>query len=223
MEVKLLHSTPLEIADIAICKCYGNEPHSDEAKVKARINRVANVSKHASTVEHLSYSFDIDGISRACLQEICRHRIASYTVKSSRFTLKELKKEAEFIREGVNEKGNISITITDELVERASKYVVLTGNSQVDTSIMEALENLRFMILQDIPNDIAKYCMPEAYKTSLVMTINARALQNFLELRSSKYALMEIQTLSKAIYDVLPENHKFLFDYIYEKENTNGI
>ena len=223
MEVKLLHSTPLEIADIAICKCYGNEPHSDEAKIKARINRVANVSKHASTIETLVYSLDISGISRACLIELSRHRIASYTVKSSRYTLKELKKEAEFIREGVNEKGNISITITDELVERASKYVVLTGNSQVDTSIMEALENLRFMILQDIPNDIAKYCMPEAYKTSLVMTINARALQNFLELRSSKNALWEIQSLSKAIYDVLPENHKFLFDYIYEKENTNGI
>jgi thymidylate synthase (FAD) len=223
LEVKLLHSTPLEIADIAICKCYGNEPHSDEAKVKARINRVANVSKHASTIETLVYSFDISDISRACLIELSRHRIASYTVKSSRYTLQELKKEAEFIREGVNEKGNISITITDELVERASKYVVLTGNSQVDTSIMEALENLRFMILQDIPNDIAKYCMPEAYKTSLVMTINARALQNFLELRSSKHALWEIQNLSKAMYDALPENHKFLFDYIYEKESTNGI
>ena len=223
MEVKLLHSTPLEIVDIAICKCYGNEPHSDEVKVKARINRVANVSKHSSTVEHLTLSFDIDGISRACLQEIVRHRISSYTVKSSRYTLKELKKEAEFIKEGINEKGNISITVTDELVERASKYVVLTGNNQVDISIMEALENLRFMVLQDIPNDISKYCMPEAYKTSLVMTINARALQNFLELRSSKHALWEIQNLSKAIYDALPENYRFLFDYIYEKENTNGI
>ena len=77
MEVKLLHSTPLEMADIAICKCYGNEPHSDEAKIKARINRVANVSKHASTIETLVYSLDISGISRACLQLICRHRIAS--------------------------------------------------------------------------------------------------------------------------------------------------
>ena len=91
MEVKLLQYTPLEIADIAICKCYGNEPHSDLEKVKARINRVANVSKHASTIEHLSYSFDIDGVSRACLQEICRHRVSSYTVKSSRYTLQELK------------------------------------------------------------------------------------------------------------------------------------
>ena len=98
MIVKLLHHTPLEVADIAICKCYGNEPHSDSEKVKARINRVANVSKHASTIEHLTYSFDIDGISRACLQEVVRHRIASYTVKSSRYVLsKELKKEKPFI------------------------------------------------------------------------------------------------------------------------------
>ena len=213
MEVKLLHSTPLEIADIAICKCYGNEPHSDEAKVKARINRVANVSKHASTVEHLVYSFDIDGISRACLQEVARHRISSYTVKSSRYTLSELKKEGKF---------HINDLSTDGRV-RVEKYVILTGNTEIDMSIALSLEMLRSFIVEGIQNDIAKYCMPEAYKTSLVMTINARALQNFLELRSSKHALGEIQKLAKAMYEVLPENHKFLFDYIYEKENTNGV
>lgn len=98
MEVKLISSTPLEVADIAICKCYGNEPHSDKEKIKARINRVANVSKHASTIEHLSYSFDIDGISRACLQQVCRHRISSYTVQSTRYVLnKLLKNEQSFI------------------------------------------------------------------------------------------------------------------------------
>ena len=215
MEVKLISNTPLEIADIAICKCYGNEPHSDSEKVKARINRVANVSKHASTIEHLSYSFDIDGISRACLQELARHRVASYTVKSSRYTLQELKNEARFLdSEGCTEKEDI---------ERASKYIVFTGDKLVDHCSMEALDNLRYLISTGIPNDKAKYCMPDAYKTSLVMTINARALQNFLELRRSKHALWEIQNLSKAMYDALPENHKFLFDYIYEKENTNGI
>lgn len=98
MTVKLLHHTPLEVADIAICKCYGNEPHSDSEKVKARINRVANVSKHASTIETLTYSFDIDGISRACLQQVCRHRISSYTVQSTRYVLsKLLKNERSFI------------------------------------------------------------------------------------------------------------------------------
>ena len=203
MIVKLLNYTPLSVADIAICKCYGNEPHSDESKVKARINRVANVSKHASTIEHLTYSFDIDGISRALLQELARHRLASYTVKSSRYTLQELKNEEPFIWED------------EKSYQRAKKYLYYTESDWVDCFNVLALENLRKLIKDGTPNDVAKYCMPEAYKTSLVMTINARALQNFLELRSSKHALWEIQLLAKAMYDVLPNDHKFLFDYIY--------
>ena len=204
MKVKLLNYTPLDIADIAICKCYGNEPHSDSEKVKARINRVANVSKHASTIEHLYYNFDIDGISRACLQEVARHRIASYTVKSSRYTLSELKKEDVF-----------RFTDIDGDTKRAAKYVVLTDNYTVNCSIVLALDELREAVSKGIPNDVAKYCMPEAYKTSLVMSINARSLQNFLELRTSKHALKEIQDLAKALFEAVPEEHKFLFkEYI---------
>lgn len=201
MKVKLLNYTPLDVADIAICKCYGNEPHSDSEKVKARINRVANVSKHASTIEHLYYNFDIDGISRTVLQELARHRIASYTVKSTRYTLQELKKESPFD------------TFTPDIDwERASKYIVMTGNNIVDLANIRALEELRKLIVLGIPNDIAKYCMPEAYKTSLVMSINARSLQNFLELRTSKHALKEIQDLAKALFEAIPNEHKFLFE-----------
>ena len=97
MKVELLSYTDLSVCDIAISKCYGKEPYEELEKQQARINRVANVSKHASTIEHLVYSFDIDGISRAVLQELARHRIASYTVKSTRYTLKELKDERPFI------------------------------------------------------------------------------------------------------------------------------
>ena len=204
MKVKLLNYTPLEIADIAICKCYGNEPHSDSEKVKARINRVANVSKHASTIEHLYYNFDIDGISRACLQELARHRIASYTVKSSRYTLQELKKEKPF------DVGNPDIDWV-----RASQFIVFTKNDYVDYISIKALEELRVLLDMNVPNDLAKYCMPEAYKTSLVMSINARSLQNFLELRTSKHALKEIQSLARSIFEAVPEEHKFLFkEYI---------
>lgn len=210
MKVKLLNYTPLEVADIAICKCYGNEPHSDSEKVKARINRVANVSKHASTIEHLYYNFDIDGISRACLQEVARHRVASYTVKSSRYTLQELKKEDSF---------NVYMDKA-----RALKYCVFPkfeafdkNEDRINETIIRGLENLRQIIKDGVPNDISKYCMPEAYKTSLVMSINARSLQNFLELRTSKHALKEIQELARALYEALPEEHKFLFkEYIYD-------
>ena len=214
MKVKLLNYTPLEVADIAICKCYGNEPHSDSEKIKTRINRVANVSKHASTIEHLYYNFDIDGISRACLQEVARHRVASYTVKSSRYTLQELKKEEPF----VSIKHNIVPGImgvpapTDEQSKRAYNYIVKSDSHFVNNSNILALEGLRGCLQHNIPNDIAKYCMPEAYKTSLVMSINARSLQNFLELRTSKHALKEIQKLARNMFEALPDDHKFLFE-----------
>lgn len=214
MTVKLLHHTPLEVADIAICKCYGNEPHNDSEKVKARINRVANVSKHASTIEHLTYSFDIDGISRAVLQELARHRIASYTVKSSRYTLQELKNE-DIIK--VNELFEPEYDLYESLNWLiAKKYIVSSGWYEVDLATTKALGELQSLIDDGLPNDKAKYCMPEAYKTSLVMTINARALQNFLELRSSKHALWEIQLLAKAMYEALPDDHKFLYDNIIQ-------
>lgn len=206
MIVKLLHHSPLEVADIAICKCYGNEPHSDKEKVKARINRVANVSKHASTIEHLSYSFDIDGISRSCLQELARHRIASYTVKSSRYTLQELK----------NIKYSFPSSACDSMWSVFNKFCVMTGVPAVDRASASALLELKKLLDEGISNDKAKYCMPEAYRTSLVMSINARSLQNFLELRSSKHALWEIQLLAKAIYEALPDDHKFLYDNILQ-------
>ena len=205
MIVEVLHYTPLEVADIAICKCYGNEPHSDSEKVKARINRVANVSKHASTIEHISYSLDINGISRSCLIELSRHRIASYTVKSSRYTLQELKKEQPFD----------IVRIANDGV-KASKYIVLTGDEDVDNMSILALENVRRMVQEGKPNDVSKYCMTERFKTSLVMTINARSLQNFLELRSSKHALWEIQLLARAMYEAIPDEHKFLYDNIIQ-------
>lgn len=193
MIVKLLHNTPLSVADTAIGKCYDTGCKTDVTAMKERINRVANVSKHSSTIEHLVYSFDIDGVSRALLQELARHRIASYSVKSTRYTLKELKK-----------------TTTDEQLreflvqDKLNLYTVGSG--------VQALQNVREMLLNNVPNDIVKYALPEAYKTSLVMTINARALQNFLELRTSKHALWEIQDLAYAMYDVLPDNHRFLFE-----------
>lgn len=202
MIVKLLNYTPLEVADIAICKCYSNIPHTEESKRINRIKTVANQNKHASVIEHLVYSFDIDGISRACLQELARHRIASYTVKSSRYTLQELKKEDKFLDE---------CFIPD--YEKISKYVVLTTNEKVNFYIAESLESLRFLLVnENINNDLAKYNMIEAYKTSLAMTINARALQNFLQLRTDKKALWEIQLLARAMFDCLPEEHKQLFE-----------
>ena len=219
MTIELLYNTPLWVAAKAIRKCWASEDksdtiiHSDEAytkdidgqmfrceagpKDKALIERVGNKNKHASTLEHLNYTFDIDGISRACLQEVARHRHASLSVKSTRYTLKELK-------EGI---GSLD------------DYVVLSGNDIIDDANWKQINELQEALQEGVSNDIAKYMLPEAYKTSLVWTINARSLQNFLSLRTNKAALWEIRELAYQLYNRLPEEHKYLFfDSLYQEE-----
>ncbi len=198
MKVTLLQHSSLEICAHAIRTCWQSFDKSDNGGEKdlELIDRVGNKFKHASTLEHISYTFFIQGISRALLQELARHRIASLSVKSSRYTLKELKNEEEFLT-------------TD--LDKAAKYLVLTGENFVDEMSIRALENLRLVLQKGIANDKAKYCMPESYKTELTWTINARSLQNFLTLRSDKSALWEIRDLAYAIYEALPADHKYLF------------
>lgn len=236
MEVTLLHHTPLEIADHAIGKCWDKPtPDGEPCNIK-RIHRVGNKNKHASTLEHLSYNFDIDGVSRALLQELARHRIASYSVKSSRYTLKELKDTKELVIEVDEDTYNLlDITsgdcgrceITNKYyaidIETVSNFLVIGGNPSVNIASALSLEKLRQLIVGNVSNDIAKYCMPEAYKTSITWTINARSLQNFLSLRTNKAALWEIRELAYEVFNKIPDDHKFLFEeFLYDNDEPNG-
>jgi len=198
MIVTLNHHTPLVICSDAIRTCWQSFDKSDNGGEKDRelIDRVGNKFKHASTLEHLVYSFYIEGVSRALLQELARHRMASLSVKSTRYTLKELKNEEPF-------------SVEDK--QRASKYLVMTDVDMVDEMSIKALENIRLVLKEGISNDKAKYCLPESYKTELTWSINARSLQNFISLRSDKAALWEIRELANALFQTLPEDHKYLF------------
>lgn len=193
-----MQHTSLEVCAHAIRTCWQSFDKSDHGGEKdlELIDRVGNKFKHASTLEHLNYTFFIQGISRALLQELARHRVASLSVKSSRYTLKELKSEEPF---------------STDHKERAKKYLVFTGEEIVDEMSIKALENLRVVLNSGVSNDKAKYCLPESYKTELTWTVNARSLQNFLTLRSDKSALWEIQDLARNLYQILPEDHKYLF------------
>jgi len=208
MIINLLHNTPLWVASKAIRKCWASEDKSDSCwdksnyleveagpKDKELIDRVGNKNKHKSTLEHLVYTFDIDGISRACLQEIARHRMASYSVKSTRYTLKELRDS-----------------------NTLSKFIISMNDIDLDDANITQLQEVQKLLQDGMSNDKVKYLLPEAYKTSLVMTINARSLQNFLSLRTDKSALWEIQDVARAMYDVLPDEHKYLFqEFIKDK------
>ncbi|EOX1264855.1 FAD-dependent thymidylate synthase [Campylobacter upsaliensis] len=200
MRVTLLFHTPLSVCSHATRTCWQSFEKGDcgGEKDKELIDRVGNKFKHASTLEHLNYNFYIQEISRACLQELARHRHASFSVKSTRYTLKELRNEAKF---------------KENDFENAGRYLVFCGNEAVDNASIKALENLREILQTSISLDLAKYCLPESYKTELTFSINARSLQNFLSLRSSKSALWEIRALARALFEALPEEHCFIFEH----------
>jgi len=225
MKVELLQHSSIEVCAHAIRTCWQSFDKSDEGgeKDKELINRVGNKFKHSSTLEHLTYTFYISGVSRALLQELARHRMASPSVKSTRYTLKELKDEDSFTN-GMNmlelkEKYTNKNEVYEDIhMKRASKYLVFTDILSVDFASVVALENLRLILIDGVSNDKAKFCLPESYKTELTWTINARSLQNFISLRSGKSALWEIRDLAKLLFDTLPSEHRYLFEDCIEKD-----
>jgi thymidylate synthase (FAD) len=195
MKVELLKCDSLELIDIAVGKCW-NMPSKDEAHMLKRMDRVVNQNRHGSVSEHLSMTWNISKVSRALLQEFARHRIGcSLSVESSRYTLNKLKELPAF--EGKNYK-------------KATDFVKMTGNVKVDNRSIAALNALQEVIKMGIPNDEAKYCMPESFYTTFVSTMNIRSFKHFYGLRTSPAALKEIRELAEAMYEVLPDKVKFL-------------
>ena len=171
IKVELLHVTPKEVVIKAVAKPYKNET----ADLKL-VKKVGMLYKHESILEHITLNFEILGISRLCLQELARHRIASYTVESTRFTLQKL------------DMNNFDLTdyfvFPDELCD----------NQDYHDKCYNDLYELSEL---DLKNDLKKYFLLENFKTNLIMTINLRSFLNFLNLREAKEAHFEIKHLAK--------------------------
>ena len=187
MKVQLLNKPDMSIIIEATRTCYDSMSKSDNLGDKdlALLKKIID-SKHESVLEHMVFTFKITDISRACLQELARHRIASYSVKSTRYTLKELRD-----------------TPDNEL----EKFLIDDIESIVKSSAIDSLKKIKMMLNMSNPDmDKIKYALPECYKTELVWTINLRSLRNFLKLRLSLKAHQEIRKLATIIYSCLVAN-----------------
>ena len=159
------------------------------------------------------YSFRINRIARLVLMELSRHRECSYSVRSSRYTLKELKNEKPFLE------ADLDDYTYSYNYDRAEKYIEF--NDEVSSKYqVNQLELLREEIADGVSLDDAKYLLPESYLTDLVMTINVRSLRNFLQLRLSKSAHKSIRALANEMLTSLPVEHLFLYKDLLE-ENKN--
>lgn len=194
--VKLLEQTSLFNCVVAARECYDSMGNSDSShqdnqfilgtKDEGLIRRIIQ-SQHESVIEHKVFTFHIQGFSRAVLQELARHRMASISVRSTRYTLKKMSKLSP---------------------EEFAEHLV-----QVDPDL-DQLENAYISRLNEIVKqkglnpDQFKHKMPESLKFKCVWTINARSLRNFLRLRLSKRAMWEIRELAQMIYDAIPSEQE---------------
>lgn len=162
---------PMDVIGIAAGMCYGKPTPSPE-----RVRRCAKAG-HMSVFEHASATFKIEGISRACLAQLTRHRIASCSVTSRRYC---------------EVGGNDWCVIPPSVVGTDAESLFRAQAS-------DAMWSYRAAIDEGMKPEDARYLLPEATKTSLVMTINARSLQNLFTLRLDAHAQWEIRELAVTI------------------------
>jgi thymidylate synthase (FAD) len=148
---------------------------------------------HFSVFEHISFTFAIEGISRACSHQFVRHRFFSFTQQSQRYV-----------------KLNEPVFIIPPSIE----------NNPSALKIFEgAMENIKKSYQQllslKIPEEDARFVLPNATETKMVATANARELMHFFKLRLDTHAQWEIRELAKKMFEMV----SYVAPHIFNEEN----
>lgn len=158
---------------------------------RARLAKQVMESGHTSTLEHASFTFAIEGISRVTEIHLIRHRIgASFSIQSGRYVKRE---EAGYvIPEAVK---------NSPLARRYKKF------------LNEAQDLYGSLIEAGVKVEDARYCQPQSVKIKAVVTMNARALLHFLELRLCQRAQWEVRQLAEAMKQEVMKVAPNIFKY----------
>ncbi len=209
MEVRLLAYTPEPEKMVAAAArlCYSAdsgaeilENFSDEA-VQKFLAKLADMG-HASPFEHASFTFAIDGVSRALSHQLVRHRIGvSFSQKSQRYV-----KERQF-----------------EYVVPPSVGRDPQRKAQFEQVMAELQTQYESLLAAGVPAEDARYLLPNACVTNLVVTMNARSLLHFFELRCCMRAQWEIRELANRMLAAVRQVAPNLFAKAGATCDTIGI
>ena len=205
MQVKLLAYTPQPEKTVAAAAklCYAAADIDTvlegltEEKTASFLDMLSSIG-HQSPIEHASFTFGIEGVSRSLLAQITRHRIASYSVQSQRYVKEkafefvlppEIEKipeaKEEFLR-AMEEDQRHYENLTAVLQEAHKKELLAAGEDEKSASRKaekQAIEDARFVL-------------PNACATKMMCTMNARSLLNFFSHRCCNRAQWEIRELA---------------------------
>lgn len=174
MQVEVIAATenPIDVISVSAGCCYGK---SDASPKRAESCFKAG---HLSVFEHVSVTLRVEGISRACMAQLTRHRLVSFCVESQRYNKYDLSGAGWYVTPPTFA-GHIPLSFTAYMERCAEKY--------------------RHALECGIKPEDARYLLPEATKTNLVMSCNARELFHILDMRLDKSAQWEIRELAAAI------------------------
>ena len=186
MGAKLCYST----ADI--------EQLQQTAKSAEFIDRLTQMG-HLSPIEHASFSFGVEGVSRALLAQITRHRLASFSVQSQRYVNQSAKK-GEFsyiIPPSIEALGSEAVEKYEHQMQTMQEWydewvTALGGNGEKS-------------------NEDARFVLPNACETKMIITMNARELLHFFSLRCCNRAQWEIRELAWQMLALVMEAAPGLF------------
>ena len=190
LNVVLLRHTPEpeEVVAMAAKLCYspsGVEELKEKIEAKDQavfVEKLASIG-HLSPVEHVSFSFGIEGISRACSHQLVRHRMASFSQQSQRYV-----KEEQFdyvIPPSIKQDPALSREFEKFMAEAQENY----------TKVLKRLEELGYK--GEAGQQDARYLLPNAAETKIVVTMNARELLHFFRVRCCNRAQWEIREMAE--------------------------
>lgn len=205
LKVELLEHTPNPDRVIAAAAklCYSSVGVDDilekmtPEKTESFINMLMNLG-HESPVEHASFTFAVEGVSRSLLAQLTRHRIASYSVQSQRYVAKDA---FEFVMppeiEKIPEAKELFLKAMENDRETYKKLNDILCAEHEKTMIAEGKDPvIAKKDAQKKANEDSRYVLSNACDTKIVMTMNVRSLYNFFNLRCCERAQWEIRELA---------------------------
>lgn len=159
-----------------------------------RLIRSAIKSRHTSVLEHASITFQISGVSRALTHQLVRHRIASYSQQSQRSVKIDISGDWYVVPYSILNNPN------PEVLQR---YLAAKKRTA---------EDYKFYLDNNVPEEDARYDLPNATKTNIVTTMNLRELKHFFKLRTALDAQWEIRDMANVMLALAKEKYPTVFE-----------
>lgn len=204
MKVELVAYTPNPdaVCNMGAGTCVSEEiPVMEMSVNRFRALKGALKSGHESVVEHASFTFAISGVSRALTHQLVRHRIASYSQQSQRYVNMD---GFEYVTPQTVFDVKDSFDMGDEYPSNEPLYAW-------DWIMREINALYRALINKGVPEEDARYILPNACCTNIIMTMNARELRHFFSLRCCTRAQWEIREMANLMLEQVKEVAPILF------------